>query len=302
MSHHRSSVGSTLVVSAALFWLLSAAGADAGGPSPGQATGLANPFFAFDNGLGGIQDPPKALKQLGYAGMGASGLKIGGLIKQYRAEGLKVFSTYVGCKVGDRPEGDPQWKQACREFRGTGVVVWLTVLGGKPGQDDDRAAETVREIADLARESDLRVALYPHTGFYVATTADAIRVAKKVDRKNVGVSINLCHELMTGQGDRLDATIREAMPWLMMVSINGADPKQPGYGWDRLIQPLGRGSFDVYGFLRNLRVAGYRGPIGLQCYAVKGDAMENLKQSIKAWNEYRARMAQEEDAAAKSRR
>ena len=282
MIHHRWSVRSTLIVSAALIWLLSAPGAIAGEPRSRGATGLVNPFFVFDNGLGGIQDPPKVLKQLGYAGMGASGLKIGGLLKQYQAEGLKVFSTYIGWRVDATPAYDPQWKQAIRELKGTGVILWLTVTGGRPGQEDEKAAAIVREIADLARDSDLRVAIYPHTGFYVATTADALRLAKKVDRKNVGVSINLCHELMTGRGEHLDATIREAMPWLYLVSINGADPKQPGYGWDRLIQPLGRGSFDVYGFLKKLRAAGYRGPIGLQCYAVKGEAIENLKQSIKA--------------------
>ena len=301
MSHHRRSMGSTLILSAALVWLLSAARVIAEEPSSRQAPGLVNPFFVFDNGLGGIQDPPRVLKQLGYAGMGASGLKIGGLLKQYQAEGLRVFSTYVGCRIGPAPAYDPQWKQAIRELKGTGVILWLTVTGGKPGQDDEKAAAVVREIAGLARDSDLRVTLYPHTGFYVATTADALRLVKKVERNNVGVSINLCHELMTDRGEYLDATIREAMPWLYLVSINGADPKQPGYGWDRLIQPLGRGSFDVYGFLKKLRAAGYRGPIGLQCYAVKGDAIENLRQSIKAWNKYLARMAQE-DAAAKPRR
>jgi sugar phosphate isomerase/epimerase len=245
----------------------------------------------FDNGLHGIQDPPKLLKELGYAGMGASGLKIGGLVKQYREAGLKVFSTYIGCHLDQMPPYDPQLKEAVRELKGTDVVLWLTVLGGKYGQADDKAVVLIREIADLAEPSGLRVALYPHTGFYVATTADALRVVKKVDRKNVGATINLCHELMTDQGPKLDATIRQAAPYLFLVSINGADPKRPGTGWDRLIQPLGRGDFDVRDFLQKLMAAGYRGPIGLQCYAVKGDPVENLKQSIRAWRAYSARLA-----------
>ncbi len=258
--------------------------------SAGAEAGGCWPFFVFDNGLHGIQDPPKLLKELGYAGMGASGLKIGGLVKQYQAAGLKVFSTYVGCHLDKTPSYDPQFKEAVQELKGTGVILWLTVLGGKHGQEDEKAASVVREIADLAEPSGLRVALYPHTGFYVATTADALRVVKKVDRKNVGATINLCHELMTDQGPRLDATIREAMPYLFLVSINGADHKRPGTGWDRLIQPLGRGDFDVCGFLKKLKAAGYRGPIGQQCYAVKGDPVENLKQSIAAWRAYSARL------------
>jgi sugar phosphate isomerase/epimerase len=301
MNQHRPVHWGPLVLCAVLMALPPAAGVLAAEPAPRQAAGLSNPFFVFDNGLDGIQNPPKVLKELGYAGMGASGLKISGPVRQYQAEGLRVVSTYVGCQIGAPLALDSQWKPALRQLKGTGVILWLTVTGGKPGQDDAKAAAIVRQIADLAAESDLRVALYPHTGFYVATTADALRLVKKVDRKNVGVSINLCHELMTDRGEFLDATIQEAMPWLFLVSINGADPKQPGYGWDHLIQPLGRGSFDVYALLKKLTAAGYRGPIGLQCYAVKGDPVENLKQSIKAWNEYRDRMAKEA-AAAVSRR
>ena len=75
---------------------------------------------------------------------------------------------------------------------------------------------------------------------------------------------NLCHQLMTDQGPKLDATIGEAAPCLFLVSIDGADAKQPGVSWDRLIEPLGRRDFDVCGFLKKLKAAGYRGPIRLQ--------------------------------------
>lgn len=260
-------------------------------PVPTAEPGLPNPFFVFSNGLGGIDDPPKVLKELGYAGVGLSGLNVAEAVKQYERAGLKVFNTYVGCRLDQTSAYDPQFKKTVVDLKGTGVVLWLTVLGGKYGQEDAKAVAILREIADLAATSDLRVALYPHSGFYVATTADALRLTKKVDRPNLGATINLCHELMTDQGSKLDETIREVAPYLFVVSINGADVKQPGYSWDRLIQPLGRGDFDVCGFLGKLQAAGYRGPIGLQCYAVKGDKLENLRQSIKAWKEYNARLA-----------
>lgn len=246
------------------------------------------PFFVFDNGLRGIEDPPRVLKELGYDGVGVRALDIGGLIQSYEQAGLKVFSTYVGCRLDQTPPYDPKFKEQIAKLKGTDVILWLTVLGGKRGQEDAKAAAVVREIAGMAAAADLRVALYPHAGFYVATTADALRVAKQVDRPNVGVSLNLCHELMTDQGPQLDATIRQSLPQLMLVSINGADDKQPGTSWDRLIQPLGRGNYDVRGFLKKLQAAGYRGPVGLQCYAVKGDPLENLKQSIGTWKEYQA--------------
>lgn len=251
------------------------------------------PFFVFDNGLRGIADPPKVLKELGYAGVAWGGWNVAPVIPQYEAHGLKVFSTYVSCHLDKTPAYNPAAKEAVAKLRGTGVILWLCVMGGKMGQQDEKAVRIIQEIADMAQEAGLRVVLYPHTGFYVATTADALRLIGQVNRKNVGVSINLCHELMTNQGDQLPTTIRKAMPYLWLVSINGADAKEPGFGWDRLIQPLGRGNFDVYGFLKQLHAAGYRGPIGLQCYGLKGDPLENLQQSMKTWQEYQTRLAKE---------
>lgn len=259
-------------------------------PCQADEPGLPNPFFVFDNGLRGVADPPALLNQLGYDGMGASGFQVVELVKQYEQAGLKVFSTYVGCHLGQTPPYDPQMAKMLEELEGTGVVVWLTVIGGRYGQEDGKAAGIVQEIADMAAARNLRVGLYPHNGFYVATTADALRLARLVDRPNLGVSINLCHELMTDQGDKLDETIRQAADRLFMVSINGADAKQPGFGWDRLIQPLGRGDFEVAGFLKKLREAGYQGPIGLQCYAVPGDQAENLRESMRAWKKYQAQL------------
>lgn len=83
------------------------------------------------------------------------------------------------------------------------------------------------------------------------------------------------------------------MPHLFVVSINGAD--RGGQNWDTLIQTLDRGSFDVYEFLKTLRQMGYRGPIGLQHYGIKGDAHENLKRSMEAWQRFSARMAAEKN-------
>jgi sugar phosphate isomerase/epimerase len=280
----------SMLPTAGLLCLFNAAFLHLGGTATAADPMPAFPFFVFDNGVSGVQDPPRVLQELGYDGIGVRGLDIGGLVQSYQQAGIKVFSTYVGCRLDQTPAYDPKFADQIARLKGTDVILWLTVTGGKQGQEDAKAASVVREIAGMAADADLRVALYPHTGFYIATTADALRVAELVDRPNVGVSINLCHELMTDQGPQLDATIRQSLPQLMLVSINGADDKRPGHGWDRLIQPLGRGDYDVCGFLKKLQAAGYRGPVGLQCYGVKGDPLENLRQSIEAWREYQGRL------------
>jgi sugar phosphate isomerase/epimerase len=151
-------------------------------------------------------------------------------------------------------------------------------------------------LAAVAEEVDVRVAIYPHQGHYTATAREALRVVQKVDRKNVGVTITLCHDLASDQGPELPQIIQEVTPHLFVVTINGADRKEPGkpLGWDRLIQPLGQGTFDVYGFLKKLKAAGYTGPIGLQCYGLKGDPLVHLRQSIATWKDYSARLVAEQ--------
>jgi hypothetical protein len=92
---------------------------------------------------------------------------------------------------------------------------------------------------------------------------------------------NLCHWLKVEGPENLESVLEEASPHLLAVTINGADP--PPGNWDRLIQPLGSGSFDVGHVLELLHEQDYTGPIGVQCYGIRGDARVHLKQSIAAW-------------------
>ena len=57
--------------------------------------------------------------------------------------------------------------------------------------------------------------------------------------------------------------------------------------WDRLIQPLGDGSFDTYNLVKLLKNHGYEGKFGLQCYNIKQDCEEALTKSMNTWNSYK---------------
>lgn len=244
--------------------------------------GFQNAFFAFDNGVGRGKRTPreqaKTLKELGYAGIGYTGIEnLTERLKAFKSQDLRVFSLYVPCYPDRKDPFSPQLKEAMKLLEGTNTMLWLTVQGES---NDGEAARVVREIADAADKHGVKVALYPHYGFYIATARHAVRLVKKVDRNNVGVTINLCHELRAGNEPELDDIIKEAAPYLYLVSINGADRSG---GWDKLIKTLDQGEFDVLPFLKNLNAAGYTGPIGLQCYNVKGDQRENLRISMQAW-------------------
>jgi len=242
------------------------------------------PFFAFDNGVGQNQWAPEkqatVLKELGYDGISYHDADdLPEKIAAMKARGLKVFNIYVGINLDKDKTCPPALKQRIVELKGTGTDLWLFVAG-KPENDKAQAVKLIREIGDLAEASGIRVALYPHYGNYIATADQALPVVAAVNRKNVGLSFNLCHELRAGNEANFDRILRDIMPHLFYVSINGADHKGD---WKQLIQTLDRGAFDTGAFLKKLSRAGYKGPVGLQCYAIGGDPRENLKRSMAAW-------------------
>jgi sugar phosphate isomerase/epimerase len=267
-----------------------------------EDNGLPNPFFVLSNGVQCPKYPtPEAqarvLAELGYAGIAPSGVKgVPEMLEALDKQGLELFALYVGANLDpNKPKYDPGLPEVIRQLKGRKTVVWLYVRSGKlkpsSPRGDPQAVAVVREIAEMAEGSGLRVALYPHTGFFIERVEDAVRVAKQVDRPNVGVTFNLCHWLKVDEPASMEQLMKLALPHLFLVTINGADSE--GENWDRLIQPLDRGSFDVYGFLKALDALGYTGPVGLQCYAVPGDKYENLERSMGAWQGFRKRMASE---------
>ena len=76
---------------------------------------------------------------------------------------------------------------------------------------------------------------------------------------------NYGHFLKKDETGKLEQKIENAMPYLFLVSINGADDGDTHQmGWDRLIQPLGRGDYDVLKVLWLLKERGYHYPFSKQ--------------------------------------
>ncbi len=265
-----------------------------------KGEGLTNPFFAMDTGTKDAnhqtaKSQAEMLRELGYTGMGYGGFDgLSEMLGKLDKNGLKMFAVYTGAWIDrEKEKYDPRLKEGVKLLQGRGAMIWLFIQSEKhkpsSPEGDARAVEIVREIADAARDCGLGVALYPHTGFWLERVEDAVRVAKKLDRKNVGVTFNLCHWLRVDREENMKPLMELAMPHLFLVTINGAD--SGGKDWSQLIQTLDRGSFDIYNFLKTLRGLGYGGPIGLQHYGIKGDASENLKRSMEAWRELSAKFA-----------
>jgi sugar phosphate isomerase/epimerase len=267
----------------------------------GDAAAARPQFFVFDNGVGrGSWTPEqqaKTVKELGYDGISYNYTTPEDLAKWQKAlgdQGLKLFGLYVYTWFDKTPNYDPRLPEAIRMLKGSDTVLWITVREAQvKGDHDAEAVRLVQGIADLARESGVRVALYGHANFYVENGADAARIAAKANRPNLGPSINLCHEFMSGAGDRLDETLKNVAPLATLVSINGLDVASKEY-----VMRLDRGDFDVTAYLAKLQAAGYAGPIGLQCYNVKGDVRENLAANIATWRRMAGQLEERSSSAA----
>jgi sugar phosphate isomerase/epimerase len=186
---------------------------------------------------------------------------------------------------GKQPLDTNQFKEVCSLIKGRHVQFCLLLNGMKSSDPsvDAHAVEILRAMSDLAKDSGAQLLLYPHQGSWVERIEDSIRVADQVDRKNVGVMFNLCHWLRVDKSRDYKPLLKQAMPRLWAISINGADEIDEKPGWDRYIQPLDKGSFDVGKLLKTLKELGYQGPIGLQCYGIGGDVREHLARSMAAW-------------------
>ncbi|MDR3403108.1 MAG: sugar phosphate isomerase/epimerase [Chthoniobacter sp.] len=234
------------------------------------------------------------LKDLGYDGLGgaAGDLEMAAALKQ---AGLRFFNGYTGASFA---AGQPALTDAMRRnlesLRGSDAALWLTIptvtQDGRAFERSSPEADMIvvaqlRELADFAEPLGVRIALYPHAGTWLERVEDAIRVAEKVNRKSVGVTFNLCHWLKV-EGSERDPlpVLRAAGERLMFVTINGADKGETRQmGWDRLIQPLDAGSYDVGAFLAKVRAAGFTGPIGFQGFGIRADPREVLDRTMAAW-------------------
>ena len=169
---------------------------------------------------------------------------------------------------------------------GLAAVIWPNLLSANEIKKDELRIGVIGvglrgtwHLSNLIRRKDVEVpAICDIDPERIDINQDNL---KKAGRKNVGATFNLCHYLMTDNEKYLESLIKSAVPYLFVVTINGANTEAKD--WKGLIQTLNKGDFDLKQFLGILDDAGYSGPIGLQGYGIKGEAYENLKRSMSAW-------------------
>lgn len=256
---------------------------------------LAADFYVLDNCAGRgrftVAEQAALLKKVGVQGVGSTRpAEMSTALAAFDANGVAVRALYTVAEIS--PEGvriDPDVAPAIKALKGRGAMVLLGINGKAP-DGDKLALSVIRQVHRMAAASRLTVALYPHYGFHIASVDDAMRLADMYNSPKVGISFNLCHWLKESGGKEPVEKVVGRLRRVRTVVINGADYEG---GWDRLIQTLDRGEFDVYRLLRLLKARGLKVPVGLQCYNIAGEPEETLTRSCSAWRDFSERLAKE---------
>jgi sugar phosphate isomerase/epimerase len=268
-----------------------------------QEKELDNIFYCFNNGVRTLPNAPVGfeaqaalVKRLGYDGLaGHTEDSYFELRAAMDRVGLEMPEIYIAMNIVD---GKISYHEALKKIlehsKDRDLLVTLHLHADEfmdhKTEGDELFVEGIRDLADFAAPLNIKIAIYPHVNFYCERLEHAMDLAEKIHRKNAGVVFNLCHILKVDGEEGWEEKALAALPRLFMVSINGADSgNTKEMGWDRLIQPLGEGSFDTYQLVKLLKDNGYDGKFGLQCYNIQQDCEVALTKSINTWKEYQMR-------------
>jgi sugar phosphate isomerase/epimerase len=238
-----------------------------------------------------IPQQAQMLRELGFDGVGYPLWLDENLEKNLRTldeARLDVYLMYTSINLKPGAQAyDPRLPEAIRKLKGRPVTISVLFRGFPPGdpRGEERAVEILRRLGDLAAESGLRVSIYHHTNDWTESLLYTLKIVNKTNHAHVGANFNLCHWLKVDGDKDYRPVLQENAERIFAVTINGAKLGSPAWT-DGLIQPLDRGDFDNPELLATLRQAGYRGPIGLMCYGIQGDAREHLGRSMEVWKRW----------------
>jgi len=266
--------------------------------SPRRKGGGEWPFFAFcmshhDSAKRSLAQQAALLRELGYDGCGHLSKTLGygslgyppNTTVEQRAlslagQGLRLHQAYARVHLTrETPIDFERVKQIMPTLKAHRSQFVVLLLGDRRADLDDKAVDVLGRIADIAKPHGVQVVIYPHTGDYTETVGEGVRILRKLNRPaETGIMFNLHHWINRDPNRDVASVLKDSGPWLKAVSINGSPSAERAR-----VLPLGKGDFDVSQVLRALRALNYKGPVGLMCWAIGGDARTHLTASMKAW-------------------
>lgn len=152
---------------------------------------------------------------------------------------------------------------------------------------DDRAAEFLAPLLEIAERHGSRVCLYHHCGVWLERTEDCVRLCRRIGHPCLKAVFCGFHWYAV-DGQNLAERLREAAPYLGSANMCGVSRGGPIAGCR--IEPLDSGEMDNFAYLGLLRRFGYTGRICLQGYSLGGDVYGHLQRSVLAYRSLEDRL------------
>lgn len=264
-----------------------------------ENTSLKNPLFVYDFNLGHIEiyERLKMLKSIGFDGVvlgfNPEDKNTLNYIKDYQNAidslrlALPIKAVFFWADFNSELS-DSVWKDLIITLRKDKIYPWPIIGGDRKKIDSSVVVKNMQKMADFAAQNQLNLIIYPHDGAIIASAEEAIPFIKLSNKKNIKVSLHLCHELRAGNAKRLKKVIKNILPYWELGSLSGADTVyyKDRADWSDGIRPLAKTVFDVENFVKEVRSAGYSGPMVLHTYGINDSVPQHLINSFKIWKKY----------------
>ncbi|GJM64057.1 TIM barrel protein [Persicobacter diffluens] len=175
------------------------------------------------------------------------------------------------------------WKQVVDQVSGTSTAFWF-IIGRDVMMPHEETLALLERVADYCQEKNVVMTIYPHSDDNIPTAEEALTYIEEMDRPNVNMVIHSCHEIRSGNGERLPEIIKKAKDHLAYVTIAGSDRQvdrsTPMTLENSTIMALYRGNFDLYPMLKALKEIEYKGAVGFINHQIKEAPDQYLEGSM----------------------
>ncbi|WP_104809883.1 sugar phosphate isomerase/epimerase family protein [Polaribacter filamentus] len=256
-----------------------------------------NPFFAYN--FGGLENLPpaqqiKLLKDNGYDGITLRMAEAEHVVAfndffevVKKTEGFKIYSVFVRYNFADSEEDRNRWKAVVDIIQNRDIDLWFIFGKQEIGVDDEKVEDILRNVVDYSASKNVSVTLYPHSWCYFETAEQSLPMVKKINHPNLKLAVHTCHELKAGNAGRLPEIVHKVKDYISFVTIAGASKQLDTSSRKAMdattIQPLEDGVYDFGPFLKALKKADFKGPIGYINFKIAKEPEDYLSKSLAEW-------------------
>ncbi len=265
------------------------------GQVPAAEAGEAREFGVIDNSDDMRKIPVKEvasiMKEIGYKSVAVSTYEpqFEARMKAFREASLRIGAVSLAWTTdGKSDKFNIPMDLVLSKVRDTGAIIMFGIRVEEGATvTDERIVEQLRARAKQAQEAGVTLGIYPHIGFRVSRFDHATRIADAIDHPAFGVCFVLCHYMKQSDEQDIPAKLRAAKDRIVTAVINGSPTgNTKAMRFERLVQHIDKGEFDLAGFLDLLcGELKFEGPVYVQCVNIRAPTRRTLEATYAKWQD-----------------